>query len=226
MIKQLSNKLMIIVTIIVTVGSLGNVLTPKKVEAALPTTGPWCFNYYDVGYYEYTACPTGDGTVNKPDYCYKKNASGGGGWTALQCGTVIQTNSACVNNSCKAGATRDGTPDGSSESKNPQTNGSNPIKITNPSRDAVKSKCNNTNTCLANNPLINWIKIAINFLSVGVGVIVVIMIIIGGIQYASAGPNPQAVQAAKKRITNSLIALLAYFFVFAFMQWLVPGGIF
>lgn len=80
--------------------------------------------------------------------------------------------------------------------------------------------------CLKDNPLIIWTRTAINFLAAGVGVIVTIMIIIGGIQYAAAGPNPQAVQAAKKKITNAIIALLAFFFLYAFMQYLIPGGIF
>lgn len=85
---------------------------------------------------------------------------------------------------------------------------------------------NNPEKCLKNNPIIERLLQAINFISVGVGVIVTAMIIIGGIQYSSAGGNPQKVQAAKNRIVNAIIALVAYFFLFAFLQWLVPGGIF
>jgi hypothetical protein len=59
-----------------------------------------------------------------------------------------------------------------------------------------------------------------------VGIVVVIMITVGGIQYAAAGPDPSAVVAARKRISNALIALVLYIFMFAFLQWLVPGGIF
>jgi hypothetical protein len=81
-------------------------------------------------------------------------------------------------------------------------------------------------TDLKNNPIIKDINLIVNFLSIGVGVIVIAMIIIGGIQYSIAGDNPQAVTAAKQRITNALIALVAYLFVFAFLQWLIPGGIF
>ncbi len=83
----------------------------------------------------------------------------------------------------------------------------------------------NLQDCLTNNPLVVLTRGAINFLSVGVGVIVVIMIIIGGIQYSAAGGNPQAVQAAKSKIANAIIALVAYIFLFAFLQWVVPGGI-
>jgi uncharacterized membrane protein YraQ (UPF0718 family) len=79
--------------------------------------------------------------------------------------------------------------------------------------------------CLNENPIVKQLKNVINFLSAGVGIIVVGSIIVGGIQYALAGNNPQAVSAAKKRIQDTLIALLAFFFIYAFLQWLVPGGL-
>jgi hypothetical protein len=80
--------------------------------------------------------------------------------------------------------------------------------------------------CLKKNPLVNTLNAVINFIGVGVGVIVVIMVIIGGIQYITAGSNPQAVSAAKKRIFNAILALVAYVLLFSFMQWLLPGGLF
>lgn len=80
--------------------------------------------------------------------------------------------------------------------------------------------------CLRENPIVIWIERIINILGAGVGVAVVIGLIIGGIQYASAGPNPQKVAEAKGRIVNSLIALVAFIFLYGFLQWLTPGGIF
>ena len=80
--------------------------------------------------------------------------------------------------------------------------------------------------CLRENPIMQWIRVAVNFLSAGAGVVITIMIIVGGIQYAAAGSNPQAVLAAKKKITSALIALVALAFIYSFLQWLVPGGIF
>lgn len=85
---------------------------------------------------------------------------------------------------------------------------------------------------LSDNPIIKDINLIVNFLSIGVGVVVIAMIIIGGIQYILAGSDvaspgkPSAVAAAKQRIVNSLIALVAYLFIFAFLQWLIPGGLF
>ncbi len=72
----------------------------------------------------------------------------------------------------------------------------------------------------------NYIDPAIKFLSIGFGLIVVIMIMIGGVQYTTAGSNPQAIAAARKRIGNALFALILFTFMFALLQWLIPGGIF
>lgn len=80
--------------------------------------------------------------------------------------------------------------------------------------------------CLADNPIVKDLNIFVEFLSGAVGVVVVAMIIMGGIQYSMAGANPTALTAAKQRITNALIALVAFVLIFSFLQWLIPGGIF
>ncbi|HSX17875.1 MAG TPA: hypothetical protein VLE51_00785 [Candidatus Saccharimonadales bacterium] len=73
----------------------------------------------------------------------------------------------------------------------------------------------------------NDIQKFVDFLAIGVGVVVVGAIILGGIQYAASGDNPNGIQSAKQRITNALIALFAFIFVYAFIKWLIPGqGVF
>ena len=79
---------------------------------------------------------------------------------------------------------------------------------------------------LKTNPIVNDINLVINFLGALAGVVIVGAIIVGGIQYMTAGDNAQAVSAAKQRIINALIALFAYLLAFGFLQWLVPGGVF
>jgi hypothetical protein len=80
---------------------------------------------------------------------------------------------------------------------------------------------------LSNNPIVKHVlNPIVNILSAGVGVVVVGVIIVGGIQYMMAGDNPQAVAAAKKRIINGLVALVAFMLMFGFLQWLIPGGVF
>jgi hypothetical protein len=79
--------------------------------------------------------------------------------------------------------------------------------------------------CLKINPIIKDINTVVDFLSAGAGIIIVGSIIVGGIQYSLAGSNANEVTAAKNRIRDALIALFAFFFIFSFLQWLIPGGL-
>lgn len=76
------------------------------------------------------------------------------------------------------------------------------------------------------NPIIDIAFAIFRFLSAGVGLIVIGSIIVAGLQYSASRGNPQATQAAIKRITSSIVALFIYIFIFAFANYLVPGGMF
>jgi len=65
----------------------------------------------------------------------------------------------------------------------------------------------------------------INIMAGLVGVIVVAVIVLGGIQYSTAGGDSQKVAKARQRISNAVIALFAFIFMWAFLQWVVPGGL-
>lgn len=97
---------------------------------------------------------------------------------------------------------------------------------------AAKDPCANTpdqksiQNCVSKNPITHQIQVIVNFLSIGVGLVVILMIIMGGVQYVAAGDSPEALKNARARITNALIALVVYIFAFAFLQWLIPGGLF
>lgn len=65
----------------------------------------------------------------------------------------------------------------------------------------------------------------INFMAAFVGVAVVISLIIGGIQYSSSAGDPQKVGAAKNRIRNAIIALVTFLFLYALLNFLIPGGL-
>lgn len=80
--------------------------------------------------------------------------------------------------------------------------------------------------CVNDNPITKIIIFIINVLSALIGVVVVGVIVMAGIQYSSSGGSPQATAQAKKRILNAIIALIVYFFLFAILQWLIPGGLF
>lgn len=75
-------------------------------------------------------------------------------------------------------------------------------------------------------PIPETIITIINFLSFGVGIAVVGMIVFAGIQYITSGGVPQKIDAARSRITNAVIALVLYIFMYAIIQWLIPGGLF
>lgn len=72
----------------------------------------------------------------------------------------------------------------------------------------------------------NYLLPIIDFLAVGVGIVSVIMIVWGGIEYSSASSDPNKTARAKHKITNALIALFSFAVFWSFLQWLVPGGIF
>lgn len=95
--------------------------------------------------------------------------------------------------------------------------------------DAVKSceACQKSSSeCLTSNVIIKDIQKIVNFLSALVAVVVIGSIMVGGIQYALGGDSAEKVGAAKKRIGNSLYAFLIFILTFAFLQWLIPGGVF
>ncbi len=74
--------------------------------------------------------------------------------------------------------------------------------------------------------IMDLLKWGVNILSGAVLVAAVIVLIIGAIQYSASGGDPNGVKAAKTKITNVLIGIVAYIFLYSFLQWLIPGGVF
>jgi len=71
-----------------------------------------------------------------------------------------------------------------------------------------------------------YVNPSINVLSACFGLIAVISLILGGIQFSMSEGDPQKASAAKSRITNTIIAIVAYSLLYGFLQFLVPGGFF
>lgn len=65
----------------------------------------------------------------------------------------------------------------------------------------------------------------INALSAIVGVVIVAVIVVSGIKYSASADDPKAVSDAKNHIKNALLAFVFFIFLYAFLQWVVPGGI-
>jgi hypothetical protein len=70
-----------------------------------------------------------------------------------------------------------------------------------------------------------YVKPAVTFLTAGVGLVITAVIIVAGIQYSASSGNPQALSAARNRILNALLALLTFAFIYAFLNFIIPGGV-
>ncbi len=71
-----------------------------------------------------------------------------------------------------------------------------------------------------------YINPAIDILTIIFGLIAAISLIVGAIQYSASAGDPQKASAAKHRISNTIIAFFAYAFLYSFLEFLIPGGIF
>jgi len=92
--------------------------------------------------------------------------------------------------------------------------------------EEFQQACVDEESCVKQNPILQWINFFINLFSVVIIIGSAIMIAVAGIQYTTSRDNPQSVQAAKQKIWNVLIGLIAFFFLYAFVQWIIPGGVF
>jgi heme A synthase len=76
------------------------------------------------------------------------------------------------------------------------------------------------------NPILDLLFSLIRTLSVGVGIMLVMVVVIAGIKYTTSQGDPQKTASAIKMVRGAIIGLLVYLFAFAFLQWLIPGGVF
>lgn len=75
-------------------------------------------------------------------------------------------------------------------------------------------------------PLEALIRTGIQFLAMGAGVILVVMMGWAGFRYLTAGDNSGQVSEAKQRMFQLFISILLYIFGLAFLNFLTPGGLF
>ena len=60
----------------------------------------------------------------------------------------------------------------------------------------------------------------------GVGIAAVCAIVYAGVLYITARDNAGQVSKAKTMIMNTVIGVVAYILMWAFLQWIIPGGVF
>lgn len=67
------------------------------------------------------------------------------------------------------------------------------------------------------------LKLVVEILSIGVGILAVVGISVSGIQYLTAGGSEEKTRKAKRRIFEIVIGLALYVILYALLQWLLPG---
>ncbi len=90
----------------------------------------------------------------------------------------------------------------------------------------IELDCESNNLNSGNCKIIEYLVTFINVLSALFGIVAVTMIVYAGIRYTMSQDNPQTASEAKERIRNVVIAVVAYIFTYAFLNYLIPGGLF
>lgn len=96
--------------------------------------------------------------------------------------------------------------------------------------DGVKTSVLGEDGCVTGtddgSAIFSVLNIVLQVLTYGVGIAGTFAIVIVGIQYMTAKDNAGRMAAAKTRLIAIIIGLAAYAVMWAFLQWLLPGGIF
>lgn len=72
----------------------------------------------------------------------------------------------------------------------------------------------------------NILNLILTVVTTGVGIAAVGSIAFAGVLYMTAANNAQQVSKAKTMITNTVLGIVAYIFMWSFLQWIIPGGLF
>lgn len=83
-----------------------------------------------------------------------------------------------------------------------------------------------SDSAIKNNGIWVILVLVINIMSAGIGVAAVGGIIYGSILYSTGGGNAETTKKARTIIFNVLIGLLMYAVMYAFLNYMIPGGMF
>ena len=80
------------------------------------------------------------------------------------------------------------------------------------------------NTCGQDSDGVGCIlRLVVDIMSIGIGILGVIGITVVGIQYLTAGGDEGKVKKSKQRMFEIVIGLVAYVVIYALLRWLLPG---
>ncbi len=82
-----------------------------------------------------------------------------------------------------------------------------------------------TNSSGSGGAIVEYLKQFLFVLNLAVGGIITLVLILAGVQYILSAGDSSRVKAAKTRITQAITALVLYMFMFAILNFLIPGGI-
>jgi hypothetical protein len=96
-----------------------------------------------------------------------------------------------------------------------------------PAPDPVDRKdCDQPKIDETNCGIVKYVNQAFSLISGVVILGVIANIIISGIMYSMSQGDSGATAKAKARIVQAVLAMFLYFSLYAFVQWLIPGGVF
>jgi hypothetical protein len=83
---------------------------------------------------------------------------------------------------------------------------------------------------ISNNPatggaIVAYVVLILKLLNELVGMVIIFVLIIAGIQYITSVGDASRIKNAKKRITQAITALVLYMLSIAILTFLIPGGI-
>jgi hypothetical protein len=174
---------------------LSSSIVVLKPAKVFAVASPGCYIRQTNGDIQTSSCPSS--VTPEPNKCYVANllSPGIGPYNETDCNTITVAGS--------------GTP------------GDESFSFGNVKKDDCAGETLDQNNC----GVIKLIVGLINALAALVGVVVVAVIVWGGIQYSTSADDPKAVSEAKNRIKNAIFALVMFAFMYAFLQWIVPGGV-
>jgi hypothetical protein len=73
--------------------------------------------------------------------------------------------------------------------------------------------------------IISYLKQVLALLAAAVGIVIVLMLVIAGIQYITSVGDPGAIKDAKNKIVNAITALVLFLMMYAILNFLIPGGV-
>lgn len=97
------------------------------------------------------------------------------------------------------------------------------VKLASPIDPAIKCVPDDPGT---GGPIMFYLRLVIKFISGLFGLMIVLMVIVGGLQYMTSAGSPSAVESAKKRLANAALGLVLFILLFGIVNYLIPGGVF